>query len=474
MTNQNVYPSDPILLVDDEAQFLQSASFSLKSGGFTNVVTKSDSREVPGFLDASKVSLVILDLMMPHLTGRDLLDAISAKHSGIPVMVITAVNEVDSAVACMRAGAFDYLVKPVDKTRLITSVRKALEHREMSLENERLKQSLLSNGLAHPEAFEGIVTRTGSMTSLFRYIEAIAPSQQPVLVLGETGTGKEVIARAIHRASRRAGPFVAVNVAGLDDTLFSDTLFGHLKGAFTGAQTQREGLIAKAAEGTIFLDEIGDLSMESQVKLLRLLEDRTYYPIGADTPASATARVVVATNRQLDIVHKEGKFRADLYYRLQTHTVRIPPLRERKDDLVPLLEHFLQQAADELSKKKPAFPRELETLLSTHAFPGNVRELRAMVFDAVSMHTAGILSMDSFKAKIGRPQTGASEAAPSPAQRISFGEQLPTIKEAEDLLVAESLSRARNNQSIAAQMLGITRSALNKRINKPREADKDL
>jgi len=470
MSEANRYPRDPVLIIDDEPQFLQSASFSLRTAGITNIAVINDSREVPAFLEATPVSAVLLDLMMPHVTGRDLLPAIAQKHPGVPVVVITAVNEVESAVECMRAGAFDYLVKPVDKTRLVTCAQKALEHREVRAENARLKESLLSQRLFRPEAFEGIITRNAAMLSLFRYIEAVAPSGQPVLVTGETGAGKEVIARAVHRASGRTGQFVAVNVAGLDDNLFSDTLFGHVRGAFTGAAAARDGLVSKAGNGTIFLDEIGDLAMESQVKLLRLLEDRTYYPIGGDAALTSTARAVVATNRGLDALRREGKFRPDLYYRLSTHMVRIPALRERAEDIPFLVEHFLAQAAEETDKKKPTVPRELATLLSTFAFPGNVRELRAMVWDAMSVHQGGILSMEPFRSRIGQSREGAAARPGEPGganKRLQFLDELPTLDEAGDLLVAEALKRARNNQSIAAQMLGITRSALNKRINHP-------
>jgi DNA-binding NtrC family response regulator len=292
-----------------------------------------------------------------------------------------------------------------------------------------------------------------------------------VLISGETGSGKEMIAHALHKAGCRKGEFVQVNVAGLDDTLFSDTLFGHEKGAFTGADRSRTGLVAKAAGGTIFLDEIGDLKFESQIKLLRLLEERAYYPLGSDMPVSTDAKVVVATNRDHSTLQNSGTFRSDLFYRLQTHHINVPPLRERKEDIPLLADHFISVAAAELGKKEPTPPPELYILLSTYSFPGNVRELKSLMYDAVSRHQAGVMSLDLFREKLGSgagavsvlPDGSAQDGFKSGLMRLTT---LPTIHDAEQMLVHEALGRSKNNQSIAAGMLGLTRSALNKRINK--------
>ncbi|MEJ2493194.1 MAG: sigma 54-interacting transcriptional regulator, partial [Ignavibacteriaceae bacterium] len=270
------YPGNPILIVDDEEHFLLSAELTLSSNGIKNIETCKDSTNVLEHLDKKRYSLVVLDINMPHLSGLDLLPAITSKYPDIPIIMITAVNDVDSAVFCMKEGALDYVVKPVDDTRLVTSVRRALELTEIRSENEMLKQSLLKTNIENPEIFDDIITNSASIESIFRYIEAISKTRLPVLITGETGTGKELFAQAIHKASGRKGELVTVNVAGVDDNLFSDTLFGHKKGAFTGAEIERKGLIEKAEGGTLFLDEIGDLSIESQVKLLRLLQDGNY------------------------------------------------------------------------------------------------------------------------------------------------------------------------------------------------------
>ncbi len=461
--------SAAVLVVDDEPQFLQAASFALRSSGIPSVVLCNDSREVLHCLEKQPFGAVLLDVLMPYCTGKDLLPQIVGNYPGTAVIMVTAVNEVETAVACMKGGAFDYLVKPIDKVRLITTVGKAFECAELRSENSRLKQSLLSDAIENPEAFEGIVSRSGLMLAIFRYIAAIAPTALPVLITGETGSGKELVARAVHKASGRGGDFIAVNVGGLDDTLFSDTLFGHEKGAFSGAERRREGLIAKAAGGTLFLDEIGELTPQSQIKLLRLLEERTYFPLGADVDVRTDARVVVATNATLNPETGGTGFRKDLYYRLQSHHIQIPPLRRRREDIELLLGFFLETAVVELGKEALTTPPELAVLLATYDYPGNVRELRGMVYDAVSRHTGGVLSMEPFKAHIFKndagakadPQSKNSETSP----KIMFAEKLPTFKEAEQLLLDEALKRAGGNQSIAAQMLGITRSGLNKRIN---------
>lgn len=462
----------PVLLVDDEPQILRSASMLLRSDGIENVLTCDDSRQVMAILSEQPVALVVLDLTMPNLSGQALLARICADHPDLPVLVVTATNDVETAVQCMRDGAQDYLLKPVDKNRLVSSVRRALEIRGLHDEILSLKKHLLSDQVEQPEAFAEIITQSSKMHGLFRYMEAIARSSQPVLITGDTGTGKELFARAVAQLSGRRGEFVAVNVAGLDDNVFSDTLFGHRKGAFTGADRAREGLIAAADNGTLFLDEIGDLAPTSQVKLLRLLQDRSYYRLGADRPLRSGARVVVATNCDVPQMVQDGRFRKDLYYRLRAHHIRLPSLRERREDLPLLLGHFLGKAADDLGKTKPTPPPELISLLKTYEFPGNIRELEAMTFDAVARHGRGTLSLKSFADLIG-PDPDGADSIDTPPALSDFGrmlpEPLPSLKQAEVTLIDEALKRADGNQGIAARMLGMTRQALNKRLVRGRQ-----
>ena len=466
-------PNRPVLLVDDEEQSLTSFEMALRSVSLNHFIKCRDSREVIPLLTEQEVEIILLDLRMPYITGDELLPAIISDFPETPVIIITGANDVETAVKCMKLGAFDYMVKPVERSRLIGGVKRAIELRELQRENRLLRAHVLSDKLEHPEVFSEIVTRSARMRSIFQYVEAIAASPRPLLITGETGVGKELVARAVHRLSRRRGAFVPVNVAGLDDNVFADTLFGHKKGAFTGAEQARGGLLEQAAGGSLFLDEIGDLSHASQVKLLRLLQDGEYFPLGSDMAKRSDARVLVATNQDLNTLQTNGRFRKDLYYRLCDHHVHIPPLRERMEDLPLLLNHFLEKASTTLNKSRPTPPEEILTLLSAYHFPGNVREMESMVFDSVSSHRSGKLSMDIFKSHIFQKPPAPNKEQPQQLQRegvsVTFSERLPTLKELEQNLVEEAMRRAGGNQSIAALSLGITRQALNKRLRKDRE-----
>lgn len=455
-------PALPIMLVDDELQILRSYEFTLRMAGFTNVRAVGKSSEVMSSLSEHGAEIVLLDLTMPPPNGEELLEQMAESHPDVPVVVITGNDNAETAVRCMKLGASDYLVKPIAKDRLITTVRQVLGRRELQQENRRLTQYLRQGRLQHAEAFSEIITNNAGMHAVFRYAEAVAPSSQPVLVTGETGVGKELLARAIHRASGRSGEMVPVNVAGVEPQVLDDTLFGHAKGAFTGATQSRAGLVERADHGTLFLDEIGDLSPQAQVKLLRLLQDGQYYPLGQDRPKSADIRVIAATHRDLSAMQQAGSFRRDLYYRLCAHQVQIPPLRQRLDDLPFLVRHFAAEAAEEMGEPAPEIPQQALDALASRRFPGNVRELRSLVFDAMRVH--GGLS------EVALPSPPAAESfdAPGPAalpgdDALLFGASLPTIEEAKDLLIEEALRRTGGNKSLAAQMLGVTRQALNKR-----------
>lgn len=460
-------PQMPVLLVDDEPSWLHSFSVTLRSAGIAEVMTCQDSRDAMTMIEREQAGVVVLDMTMPNLSGDKLLERIVQEHPEIPVIMVTAVDDLTTAVACMKLGAFDYFVKSVETERLVSGVCRAVELRQLREERDQLRNRFLDGQLENPAAFAAIVTESQKMFAVFQYLEAVAPSNQPVLIAGETGVGKELFARAVHDLSGRAGEFVAVNVAGLDDQTFSDTLFGHKKGAFTGADTSRPGLVERAAGGTLFLDEIGDLAPSAQVKLLRLIQESEYYPLGSDVAKKSAIRIVVATNRDLAAMTREGGFRKDLYYRLGTHRVDIPPLRERKEDLFVLLNHFLEASATELGKKTPTAPRQLPTLLATYHFPGNVRELKAMAHEAVTQHTHGVLSMDVFRNHIRAFGDDSAEPASNvsaDAHGLTFPEQLPTIKDVTEQLIAEAMLRSGGNQSIAAEMLGMSRQALNKRL----------
>ena len=456
----------PVLLVDDEIQVLLLYSAMLKGAGIEPLITVDDSRRVLPLLRENRVLAVLTDMNMPFLNGRDLLAQIKQEFPEIPVLIVTGVDDIGTAVECMRLGASDYLVKPVEKSRLVSSLQRTLEIARLQDQVSSLTWHLLGDGLRNPGAFAHLVTGSPKMLALFKYIEVVADSPYPALIVGETGVGKELVARALHLAGDPARPFVGVNVAGLDDNMFSDTLFGHKKGAFTGAESQRDGLISQAQDGTIFLDEIGDLNPTSQVKLLRLIQEKEYYPLGIDQPKKTNARMVCSTNHDLKKLVEKGSFRKDLFFRLNTHVIAVPPLRERREDIPMLLGHFLEEAARALHKRTPTPPPELLALLAAYEFPGNVRELQTLVADAVSRHRAGVLSMESFRKAIGpgslhAPVSGMETAGLSAE---TFLASLPTLKHAEEFLVRRALEQAKGNQGIAASLLGVTRQALNKRL----------
>jgi transcriptional regulator with PAS, ATPase and Fis domain len=353
---------------------------------------------------------------------------------------------------------------------VIHIVRDITERKRMEDEITSLKKHLLTGELENEAAFSAIITRSKKMRAIFQYIESVAQSHNPVLITGETGVGKELLARSVHQASGLNGHYAAVNIAGLDDNVFSDTLFGHRKGAYTGADKEREGLIVQAKGGTLLLDEIGDLSEISQVKLLRLLEDETYYPLGADIPEKSDARIVASSNRDIESLIEEGGFRKDLFYRLCTHHIHIPPLRERLEDIPLLLDHFLEEASKSLRKSKPSIPSELVIMLSNYNFPGNVRELKAMVDDAIARHKSGRLSLDSFKGFIKQSglhmKSGPSRTSEDRSSLENIFGHFPALKEIDSFLISEALKRSDGNQGIAASLLGITRQALNQRLKK--------
>ncbi|MCP4645381.1 MAG: sigma-54-dependent Fis family transcriptional regulator [bacterium] len=468
MIDASVYPAHPVLIVDDEAQAVQTIVVVLRANGITNVTRCMDSREVMGLLAAEEHAVVLLDLTMPHVSGETLLPRIAEEYPRVPVIVVTGMNDVDTAVRCMSQGAFDYMVKPVEEQRLTSGVRRAIEMRSLESDYTELKNRMLTGRLEQPEAFADILTGSPKMLSVFRYAETVARSTRPVLISGETGVGKELLARAVHGVSGLQGPFMPVNAAGLDDTMFSDALFGHVRGAFTGADVSRPGILERARGGTVFLDEIGDLRMESQVKLLRLLQEREYLPLGADAPKESEARIVLATHRDLERLVEEGRFRKDLYYRLQVHRIHIPPLRDRLEDVPLLLDHFLGKAAEALGKPRLAPPSSLLPLLRSYGFPGNVRELEAIVFDAAARAEGGVLALEALREQMegrGVQEPVLAEAGGSVPFAMQPG-AFPTIKEATEYLVQEALDRSSGNQTIASQLLGITPSALNKRLKR--------
>lgn len=338
------------------------------------------------------------------------------------------------------------------------------------------------------EADDGLIAADPSMLAVRKRLRAIAVTEAPALILGETGVGKELAAHAVHALSGRPGRFVALNAAGLDDAFFADTLFGHSKGAFTNAQSARTGLIDAAAEGSLFLDEIGDLSFASQLKLLRLIQEREYYPLGSDTPRPLRARIIAATNRTVAELMDPATFRRDLFFRLRTHMALIPPLRERPQDIPVLARHFLRRAAEELGAPPFHVSQDFLELLSRYHFPGNVRELEAMLYNALALQHAELresrsdaadappqpLRADAVEEWMAMlPPAADAEAASEAGFRLGASlppePAFPTLKQAQDRVIQEALRRCENNQAQAARLLGISRQALNRRLNASRK-----
>ncbi len=458
-----------IIVVDDEQSELDAYSFLLQAMGVKHIKTVKDSRTLMDIMALCPHAIVFLDLNMPHKSGEEVLVEIRERYPHVPVIICTANSDIAMAVKCLKLGAHDYLVKPINMNSFGSALRNALEISSLRNEIMSLKGIPHVAQLKFPHCFSSIITCDPVMHGIFHYIESIAGSGQPVLVLGETGSGKELIAKAIHDVSQVPGAFVAVDVAGLDDTLFSDTLFGHEKGAYTGADTHRSGLIERAAHGTIFLDEIGDLSRMSQIKLLRLLQEGIYYPLGCDVPQTCHARIITAANKALNqFADKNDEFRMDLYYRLSTHLIRMPPLRDRKGDIPLLADHLKNQAAASMGKEIPIMGKGLLALLEKHLFPGNVRELKTYIYDAVAQCRTPQLTEDAVKERLFSERetvTGSFSGRERFTLTSLFG-HFPTLVELTEYAVDMALENAGYNQSKAAGMLGISKQALSKRLQK--------
>ncbi len=456
------YPAFPVAIVDDEETILASVTGILKAEGITNVISVQDPRRLEILIAERGVRVILLDLVMPVVGGVELLSRIRQDFPSVSIAIVTGNKDVDRAIECMKLGAADYLTKPVERARLVTTVKRLIEIQDLAAENQAIRDRLLDPGKARPLAFDPIIGTSAALDRVMRYAEAIAPTSHPVLITGETGVGKELFARAVHELSGRSGAFVATNAAGHDDTFFSDLLFGHRAGAYTGSTGALEGLLDRAKEGTLFLDEIGDLSRTSQVKLLRTIETGEYYPLGSDLMKRSKARIVVATNRDLDLAMADGSFRKDLFFRLNSHHIEIPPLRERMADLPVLVSHFIGKSATELGKTAPLPSPALLALLGGYGFPGNIRELEAMVFEAMTTHRGDFLGCEAF-AKIAPACAVASKAR---SRVLDFPEPLPSLKEISELLVAEAMARAHGNQSVAARLIGVSPQAISKRLKK--------
>ena len=445
-----------ILVVDDEAEQRTVLAGFLKKLRHT-VELSGSAREALDVLRSTPVDLILTDYKMPDRTGYDLLLEARALLPDAMVVLMTAFGTIEGAVAAMRAGAYDYLTKPIDLDELEMLLGRIAEHRKLVSENRLLKAQL-----AERFSFEGIISQSASMEAVLNTAGRVARSKAPVLLRGESGTGKELVAKAIHFSSdRHEKTFVAVNCAALNENLLESELFGHEKGAFTGADRQHRGRFEIADAGSLFLDEIGDLPPGTQVKLLRVLQEQAFERVGGTETVNVDVRVIAATNRDLEALIRSGGFREDLFYRLNVVTIDIPPLRNRRDDIGPLLEHFVGHYATLNKRQGIAFSQEAWTMLLRYDYPGNVRELENIVQRAVILARGDHITTEDLP-QVVRSLKPEHELAPA-SGTLSLSDRVERL---EKDLVFEALRLHNGNQSKAAEQLGIPERNLRYRLKK--------
>ncbi|PLX32034.1 MAG: Fis family transcriptional regulator [Ignavibacteria bacterium] len=441
-------PSDiTMMVVDDEQSVRQSLEAWFQDDGYT-VLTAENAAEALKRLQSAQIDIILLDIKMPGMDGLALQDRIREFNKDVIIIIITAFGTVDTAVRALKAGAFDYTTKPVDPDELSLIVRNAVDRIRLERENAALKESL-----DHLQYIDDIVGESVQMQKVFELVRTVAPTESNVLILGESGTGKELIARAIHMNSKRKYfPIIPVNCGAIPETLLESELFGHEKGAFTGAQYRRKGKLEMARGGTLFLDEIGTLGLKQQVDLLRVIEDREFHRVGGERSVKADFRLICATNTDLSKAVHEGGFREDLFYRINVFTITLPALRERKSDIPLLAEHFLRRHATAMNRKVEHFSSEAMELLQQYDWPGNVRELVNAVERAVVINATGTIGADDLPLQMIR--------APRPVHSDS------SLAEVERRHIQHMLESNGWNISRTAEKLSIDRATLYHKIEK--------
>ena len=444
-----------ILVVDDEASQREVLSGYLRKKKHV-VFTASGVTEAITTFAQHGIDLILTDLKMSEFSGIDLLTKVRVLHPDIAVVVMTAFGTIEGAVDALQKGAFSYLTKPINLDELDVLIGRIAERNQLVSENRILKEQL-----ADKFSFKEIVSRSNAMDRVLQMAARVAQSDAAVLVRGESGTGKELIAKTIHFSSnRKAKPFVAVNCAALNANLLESELFGHEKGAFTGADRQRSGRFEMAEGGTLFLDEIGDIAPATQVRLLRVLQEKEFERVGGNETLRADVRIVAATNRNLEKAIADGSFREDLYYRLNVVSIEIPPLRQRREDVGMLLDHYLQHFARQQKRPVLSFSKEARDLLLRYDYPGNVRELENIVLRAVVLSHHELITTDDLPSSL---REAPAESAYARGAGKSLEEQVENL---EKDLVFESLRVSSNNQSKAAALLGLSERNLRYRLKK--------
>lgn len=452
-----------ILVVDDEPNYLIVLSELLRDEGF-EVFTAPDGDEALAIVKQTDLDLVVTDMQMPGKDGAALMQEVKGYDQNLPVVIITAYAEVDKAVAAMQAGAFSYLAKPFSNDELIVTINKAVSHYSLIRENVRLREEMRQRA-----GFSAMVGKNPRMVQVYELIEKVAPTPASVLITGESGTGKELVARAIHvNSPRESHPFITVNCAALSDNLLESELFGHEEGAFSGASAMRKGRFEIADQGTIFLDEIGEIPLSLQSKLLRVLQEKSFERVGGTRTLSVDVRIISATNRDLKEEVQLGRFREDLFYRLNVIHMALPPLRERMDDMVLLVEHFLKKYALNLNREKLDISPEAMRLLMTLPWEGNVRELENTIERA-----AILCNNDVIDAEDVQPESVSVDKDAQWSQDIDLLNFIPDTVELNDVLYTieerllnRALEKTGHVQARAAEQLGITKSLLQYKMKK--------
>jgi len=447
--------TQPLVLVAEDEDLMRAiVSRLLEESGY-RVAAVASAEEALEVFAAGDVAVTLTDIRMAGMDGLALLDRVKDIDAEALVVVMTAYSSVDSAVAALRKGAYDYITKPFVNEDLLQSVKNALRQRELFRENRALRREL-----DRRYSFSEIIGTSESLQQVFRLVEKVAATNTNILVYGESGTGKELIARAIHHNSPRADrPFVAINCGALPETLLESELFGHTKGAFTGATNARPGLFRSAEGGTVFLDEIGEISQALQVRLLRAVQEHEVTPLGASAPARFDARIICATNRDLEREVTEGRFREDLFYRLNVIEVHLPPLRERREDIPLLARHFVKRTAREQAQDEKSIEPAAMTALINYAWPGNVRELQNAIERAFTLSGAAALDLDSLPPRV---RDAAGQAA---AVRDPDGLR-PTLEEIERRHILDTLASVNQDKARAANILGIDLSTLYRKLKR--------
>jgi DNA-binding NtrC family response regulator len=440
-----------ILVVDDEPIQRELVSGFLKKQGFDVSAAESGVKALELFRQDS-IDLILTDQKMPNMSGSDLLQAVRAINPETPVIFMTAFGSIEAAVSAIQGGATDYLTKPLNLDELLYRIRQVSDRYRIINENRELREALRER-----HRIEGIIGESGQMLEVLSLVRRVAPSEATILIRGESGTGKELIAKAIHFASPRAsGPLIKVNCAALPETLLESELFGHEKGAFTGAVTSRQGRFELANGGTIFLDEIGDLPLHLQAKLLRVLQEREYEKVGSSRPVAVNVRILAASHRPLEDLIKAGQLREDLYYRLNVVTISLPPLRDRRPDLAPLIDHFLRLFAEKNGKTIRGLTHEARDILLRYDYPGNVRELENIIERAVVLTRDDVIGIRDLPLTVQNPEV---EGDREPNLTVA-------VEGLERRMIRDALARSDDVQTHAAELLGISERALRYKLIK--------